>query len=348
MLLKMASVLSTLFVLNLSFPHSAKAEECPDNREALGTSRVMKVSTSQGPVGLVSYKKTLDLQDKEVVLTFDDGPIPNRTSAVLATLAKECVKATFFTVGTMASAYPKLVQDEAAAGHSIGTHTWSHRYLTQRRNRNVAHYQIGGGLHAANVALGDQRQALSPFFRFPGLNHNKRLDAFVAKNGLISVSVDIVADDWLLITPKEVLKRTLARLEQRGRGIILMHDIHNRTVQMLPELLRELKTRGYKVVHIVPDYQETKVALNSLDEPENKAYQNAMTRTRTKLAKLAPLDDAPVLEAPRVVDYIVEQNLMPSKSSPIKGAKLQISGFKRGDISPITIPFSKVVMRGLQ
>ncbi len=348
MLRKALLVGSFLLLNSVAFSGLVRAESCPGNPDALGTSRVMKVSALQGPVGLVSYKKTLDLQDREVVLTFDDGPIPNRTSAVLASLAKECVKATFFTVGVMASAYPKLVQEAAMAGHSIGTHTWSHRYLTQKRNRNTAQYQIGGGLHAANVALGDQKQSLSPFFRFPGLNHNKRLDAFVAKNGLISVSVDIVADDWLLITPKEVLKRTLARLEQRGRGIILMHDIHNRTVQMLPELLTELKTRGYKVVHIVPDYQETQVALNNLNEPDNRAFQLAMVRTRTKLAKLAPVDEAPVVQAPIMVEAAPSVEAKPVVATAVKTAKFQTAGLKRADMSPVSASFTKLEIRGLQ
>jgi peptidoglycan-N-acetylglucosamine deacetylase len=338
----LSSVLT--FIFNT---HIAQAENCPNNPDALGTSRVMKVSSAQGPVGLVSYKKTLDLQDKEVVLTFDDGPIPQRTPAVLAALAKECVKATFFTVGTMAGAYPKLVQAEAEAGHSIGTHTWSHRYLTQKRNRNVAQYQIGGGLHAAHVALGDQKDSLSPFFRFPELNHNKRLDAFVAKSGLISMSVDIVADDWLLITPKEVLKRTLARLEQRGRGIILMHDIHNRTVVMLPELLRELKQRGYKVVHIVPDHQETQIALNNLAEPENKSFQLAMARTRTKLAKLAPLDDAPIVQTPQTVETVAVEVLVPRAKVQTIGY-VQNSSLRQGDFAPVRSSFVKLEMRGSQ
>ncbi len=343
-----AFFLSTLLVATLNI-NTVKANDCPNNPDALGTSRVMKVSSTQGPVGLVSYKKTLDLQDKEVILTFDDGPIPHRTPAVLATLAKECVKATFFTVGTMAGAYPKLVQAQAAAGHSIGTHTWSHRYLTQKRNRNVAQYQIGGGLHAAHVALGDQKEALSPFFRFPGLNHNKRLDAFVAKNGLISMSVDIVADDWLLITPKEVLKRTLARLGARGRGIILMHDIHNRTVVMLPELLRELKQRGYKVVHIVPDKQETQIALNNLAEPDNRTFQLAMARTRTKLAKLAPLDDAPLTQAPQVVEPVAVSAASVVAKANVQGVGfVKHSGLKQGDVAPIQASFVKLEMRGSQ
>ncbi len=330
---------------------NAWAENCPGNPDALGVSRVMKVSAKEGPVGLVSYKKTLDLQDHEVILTFDDGPIAHRTPAVLATLARECVKATFFTVGTMASAYPKLVQAEAEAGHSIGTHTWSHRYLTQRRNRNVAQYQIGGGLHAANVALGEQKAALSPFFRFPGLNHNKRLDAFVERNGLISVSVDIVADDWLLITPQEVLKRTLARLEQRKRGIILMHDIHNRTVVMLPELLRELKARGYKVVHMVPDYQETQVALANLAEPDNRAFQLAMTRTRTRLAKLAPLEQAPVASAPQPVETVVLTQVASGMASvdSLQGvANLQRVGATQLTLAPVAATIRKVEIRGFQ
>ncbi|MBX9646321.1 MAG: polysaccharide deacetylase family protein [Xanthobacteraceae bacterium] len=267
--------------------------EC-SNPDALGVSRVMPVSVADGPVGLASYKRTLALDDHEVVLTFDDGPIANRTPAVLKALERECVKATFFTVGVMAAAYPKLVQETAQAGHTIGTHTWSHRYLTQRRNRNAADFQIGGGLHAANVALGEEKAALSPFFRFPGLNHNKRLDAFVAENGLISVSVDIVGDDWLFITPDQVLQRTMARLEQKKKGIILLHDIQNRTVQMLPALLRQLKERGYRVVHIVPDETETRVALAKLGEPQSRSFQIAMARTRTKIAKLGAPDLAPV------------------------------------------------------
>ncbi len=305
-MLRTALLAGTLFAA-LSFVAATGvfAEDCPGNPNALGVSRVMPVSAKEGPVGVVSYKKTLNLQDHEVVLTFDDGPIAHRTPAVLAALAKECVKATFFTVGTMAAAYPKLVQEEAAAGHTIGTHTWSHRYLTQRRNRYAAEFQIGGGLHAANTALGDQKGALSPFFRFPGLNHNKRLDGFVTSNGLMSVSVDIVADDWLMIGPNEVLKRTLARLESRGRGIILLHDIHNRTVQMLPELLRELKARNYKVVHMVADHSETEVALANLSEPQSRNFQLAMIRAKGKIAKFATLDPAPVTSSPAPVEPVM-------------------------------------------
>ena len=302
-------------VLALSLSGAAKAD-CSDPA-ALGISRTLTLSVADGPVGLVSYRKSLALEDHEVVLTFDDGPIPHRTPAVLKALEQECVKATFFTVGVMAAAYPKLVQDTAQAGHTIGTHSWSHRYLTQRRNRNAAAFQIGGGLHAANIALGDRTAALSPFFRFPGLNHNKRLDTFVAENGLISVSVDVVGDDWLFITPDQVMKRTLARLDQRKKGIILLHDIQSRTVQMLPSLLKELKVRGYRIVHIVPEKKETEIALAHIAEPRTNTFQTAMARTRTKLASLKALDPAPVSFSPQPLEQAPRSANVPARVASI-------------------------------
>ena len=303
---------------------AARAEECPGNPDALGTSRILPLSVENGPVGLLSYRKSLPLDDHEVVLTFDDGPVPQRTPAVLDALSKECVKATFFTVGVMAAAYPKLIQDEARAGHTIGTHSWSHKYLTQRRNRNAAAFQISGGLHAANVALGEEQASLSPFFRFPGLNHNKRLDAYVADNSLIAISVDIVGDDWLFVTPAEVMRRTLARLEQRGRGIILLHDIQNRTAQMLPGLLRELKARGYKVVHIVPERAETQLALAKLSEPQSHSFQIAMAKTRTRIARLAAPDPAPIVSAPQPVETVASASFVVAGAAPLAQSFLRV------------------------
>lgn len=302
----------------------ARAEECPGNPDALGTARILPLSVENGPVGLLSYKKSLPLEDHEVVLTFDDGPIPQRTPAVLAALSHECVKATFFTVGIMSATYPKLVQDEAQAGHTIGTHSWSHKYLTQRRNRNAAEFQIAGGLHAADVALGEEKASLSPFFRFPGLNHNRRLDSYVADRGLIAISVDVVGDDWLFITPEQVMKRTLARLEQKGRGIILLHDIQHRTAQMLPDLLRELKVRGYKVVHIVPERAETQIALARLAEPQAHSFQTAMAKTRTRIAKLSQPDQAPVASAPEPLETVAAAPLQLARAAPSPGAFLRV------------------------
>jgi len=255
--------------------------------EALGTHRTLKLSAADGPVGVFNYKKTLNLADREVVLTFDDGPMPRRTPAVLDALEAECVKATFFVVGSMAAAYPDILQSTARAGHTIGTHTWSHRYLNRTKAQKTREEQIAGGLHATNIALGGENRAqLSPLFRFPGLGRTRALDRFVEANGLLSMSVDVVSDDWRRISPDEVLKRTLARLDARGKGILLLHDIQPRTVAMLPDLLKELKARGYRIVHVTADAKETEVALANLAEPQGRGFQVAMARTRQKLEVL--------------------------------------------------------------
>lgn len=264
---------------------AAKAEECrPD---ALGTHRTLKVSAADGALGVFNYRKTLDLSDKEVVLTFDDGPMARKTPAVLKALADECVRATFFVVGSMVAAYPDVLRQTAAAGHTIGTHTWSHAYLNRVRSHERKSNQIAGGLQAANIVLGeDYRDQLTPMFRFPGLGRNRNLDRFVEQNGLIAMSIDIDSRDWVRQTPQQVLHRTIARLEARGKGILLMHDIQARTVAMLPEFLRELKARGYKIVHVTADPTETRVALANLGEPQTRTFQVVMARTKTKLQVL--------------------------------------------------------------
>src|SRR5206468_2985087 len=79
---------------------AAKATECPGNPNPLGVARIVEIDTTGGPgFGFQHYKNYDFLNPKEVVLTFDDGPLPNRTTAVLAALNAECTKAIFFSVG---------------------------------------------------------------------------------------------------------------------------------------------------------------------------------------------------------------------------------------------------------
>src|SRR5215475_16131910 len=85
----------------------ASAETCPGNPDALGTSRVLTINPGEFiRLGTLQYNQTLPLKDHEVVLTFDDGPLPPSTEFILDTLASQCVKATYFLVGQMAHAYP--------------------------------------------------------------------------------------------------------------------------------------------------------------------------------------------------------------------------------------------------
>jgi peptidoglycan/xylan/chitin deacetylase (PgdA/CDA1 family) len=230
---------------------SAQAQ-CPDNPSALGTARVIAVAPAEhGRVGTLQYAETLPLEDHEVVLTFDDGPIPHTTIRILDMLAAECVKATFFSVGMMAHAAPQVLQRAAADGHTIGTHTQTHPLRMDRLPIDRARAEIDTGIASVKAALGDSA-AVAPFMRIPGLGRTAAIEAYAASAGLMVWSGDFGADDWKRIGPDEVRARALAAIEHKGRGILVLHDTHERTVAALPGLLDELKRRRYHIVHVVP------------------------------------------------------------------------------------------------
>jgi peptidoglycan/xylan/chitin deacetylase (PgdA/CDA1 family) len=201
-------------------------------------------------MGTFQYRTTLPLEDREVVLTFDDGPLPPYTGKVLDALKSECVKATFFVVGAMAQYAPGLLRREAAEGHTIGTHTQHHANL-QHVPLDKAKDEILKGIQAVQAVLG-QGGKVAPYFRFPYLDSTKAAEDFAINQNLIVWSIDFHASDWNRLSPDQVMAVALSRLEQRGRGIILLHDIHARTAAALPGILAELKKRGYKIVHVVP------------------------------------------------------------------------------------------------
>src|SRR5476651_2437235 len=148
---------------------SAFAAECPGNPGALGTSRTLVVDPREHPrIGTMQYGETLPLQDHEVVLTFDDGPLPPHSTQVLDILASQCVKATFFIIGRMARQFPEGVRRVRDAGHSIGTHSQNHPLSMNRMPIERARQEIDDGIAATTAALGDFT-SLAPFFRIPGL-----------------------------------------------------------------------------------------------------------------------------------------------------------------------------------
>ena len=115
-------------VVGVSVP--ASAETCPGNPDALGTGRVLTINPDEFTLlGTMQYQQTLPLGDREVVITFDDGPLLPYTNIILDTLASQCVKATYFLVGQMASVYPSVVRHIYNEGHTIGTHSQHHPRL---------------------------------------------------------------------------------------------------------------------------------------------------------------------------------------------------------------------------
>jgi len=242
-----------LTLFGLSCLHG-RAEECPGNPQALGTSRVLAVDAATTPrVGGKEFEQTLPLEPKEVVLTFDDGPWPSTTPRVLDALKHECVRATFFLLGKNAAAAPALVRREAAEGHTVASHTWSHPLL-DRRYPESAQGEVERGIAAVDAALGPPNgpPPATRFFRFPGFASTPALLDLLAKRKIVVFGADLWASDWNPMTPPQELRLMLDRLEAAGRGIILFHDTKAATAAMLPAFLRALKSRGYRIVHTVP------------------------------------------------------------------------------------------------
>ncbi len=202
-------------------------------------------------IGTMQYGKTLPLRDHEVVLTFDDGPLPKYSYKILDILAAHCAKATFFLVGRQANANPEGVRKIRDAGHTIATHTQNHPGTMNRLPVDQAQKEIEDGIASVTAALGDGT-APAPFFRIPGLGRSDVIEDYAEAKGLQIWSADFPADDWRNVSSARVYDLAIQRLEAKGKGILLLHDIQARTVAALPRILSELKARGYRIVHVVP------------------------------------------------------------------------------------------------
>jgi peptidoglycan/xylan/chitin deacetylase (PgdA/CDA1 family) len=218
------------------------------NPDALGVSRTVVIDTTGGPgFGFLQYKQFDFLADKEVVLTFDDGPWPT-TPTVLKALADECTKAVFFPIGLHTTYHPEILKQVAAAGHTIGSHTWSHAHLDSKKlTEQQAKDEIEKGFSAVKMALG---AAPSPFFRFPALAHTQATLAYLNTRNVAMFSVDVDSLDFKSSSADQVIQTVMTKLDKQGKGIILMHDLQKHTAQALPTLLRRLKAGGYKVVEM--------------------------------------------------------------------------------------------------
>jgi peptidoglycan/xylan/chitin deacetylase (PgdA/CDA1 family) len=252
----------------------ARAADCP-RKDTLGTSRILAVDAVHTPrVGLKNFPQTVPLDDHEVVLTFDDGPWPPTTPRVLAALAKECVRATFFLIGKPASEHPEMVRRIAAEGHTIGHHTWLHRSLMRIRPSETTE-EIDHGISAVEMALHGVATTTpsTPFFRFPGFETTPATLDLLQSRGIMVFGADLWASDWNPMTPKQELKLLIDRLKVARKGIILLHDPKAQTAAMLPDFVRYLRDNHYRVVHLVlaapdkkPDHVPSAANLSPADK----------------------------------------------------------------------------------
>jgi peptidoglycan-N-acetylglucosamine deacetylase len=218
------------------------------NPDALGVSRVVVVDTTGGPgFGFQQFKQLDFLTDKEVVLTFDDGPWPT-TPSVLKTLADECTKAVFFPIGKHSTYHPEILKQVAAAGHTVGAHTWSHAHLDSKKlSEAQVKEEIEKGFSAIKMALGANP---APFFRFPALQHNPASVEYLGSRNIAMFSCDVDSFDYKSKDAAQIINTVMTKLDKQGKGIILMHDLQKHTAEALPTLLRRLKAGGYKVVQM--------------------------------------------------------------------------------------------------
>jgi peptidoglycan/xylan/chitin deacetylase (PgdA/CDA1 family) len=232
---------------------------CNNTPDALGVSRVVQIDTTGGPgFGFEHFKQLDFLKDKEVVLTFDDGPWQVNTPSVLKTLADQCTTGIFFPIGKHATYYPEILKQVAAAGHTIGAHTWSHANLNNKKlTEPQRKAEIEKGFSAVKWALG---AAPAPFFRFPALQHPPEMVTYLGERNIGIFSCDLDSFDFKSSKPQQVVDNIFKKLDKLGKGIILMHDFQKHTAEALPEILRRLKAGGYKVVQMKPKAPVTTIA----------------------------------------------------------------------------------------
>jgi len=226
-------------------PPVAAPVNCPGHPDALGISRVVEIDTTGGPgFGFEHFKQYDFLQPGEVVLTFDDGPWPRNTAEVLAALAANCTKAVFFPIGEHTMWAPEILKQVDAAGHTIGSHTWSHKDLSKLLAQD-AKDEIEKGVSAVAWGLG---HPASPFFRFPALRHPPEMVTYLGERNIAVFSTDMDSFDFKIRKPDQVIASVLTKLKKNGKGIVLMHDFQRATADAAPELLKQLKLNGYKIV----------------------------------------------------------------------------------------------------
>jgi peptidoglycan-N-acetylglucosamine deacetylase len=256
-------------------PHAAApaAASCPGNPNALGVARTVEIDTTGGPgFGFEHFKSHDFLREGEVVLTFDDGPWPKNTLAVLNALNAHCTKAIFFPIGIHATWEPSILKKVAEGGHAVGSHTWCHQDLSKTKghcrinNKTVAvEYdpkdEIEKGISAVRWAAG---MPTAPYFRFPALRQPPELIAYLGQRNIAIFSADFDSFDFKMRKPEAVRQAVMAKLKKNGKGIALMHDFQHATADAAMGLLNDLKAGGYKIVFMKP--KEPVKTIASYDE----------------------------------------------------------------------------------
>jgi peptidoglycan/xylan/chitin deacetylase (PgdA/CDA1 family) len=268
-----ASAAPTVVAQGGPAPAPPKTASSCSNPDAIGVGRVVEIDTTGGPgFGSDHFKSHDFLREGEVVLTFDDGPWPKTTQAVLAALTAHCTKAIFFPIGLHATYEPGVLKQVAAAGHAVGSHTWCHQDLSKTKGKcqvagktQAVEYdpkdEIEKGISAVRWAVGGPT---APYFRFPALRQPPELIEYLGTRNIGIFSADLDSFDFKMRKPEQVRQSVMAKLKKQGKGIVLLHDFQRVTAEAAMDMLNDLKAGGYKVVFMKPKFPVTTIA--SYDE----------------------------------------------------------------------------------
>lgn len=236
---------AVLLAVVMAFAVPGQAADCGPDK--LGTSRTIMLKKGAGGAwGGQQHAPLAGLAPGEVVLTFDDGPVPQLTPQVLDALKSECAQATFFMTGSHLDTSPAIARRVVAEGHSVGIHSYAHPNLTALSDSAQL-----DDLAQAQAAYQRVFGHPAPAYRFPFLAETPTMLAALAKDGIAVFSIDLGIADWQPADTTPVLVERLAKeLEGKPGGIILMHDANGPTAAALPSLLRTLKEKGFKLVHV--------------------------------------------------------------------------------------------------
>ena len=310
------------------------ATECKDPEKALGVSRVVEIDTSSGPIfGTATKREKEDsfLAPDEVVLTFDDGPVPWVTEPILDTLDAFCTKATFFSVGEMALSYPAMTKEVLARGHTVGTHTWSHPNNLKRLSLDKAKDQIERGFAAVALAAST---GIAPFFRFPGLNDSDELLAYLQSRNIASFTVDVISNDSFIGSPQRIADRTVKLAVQQNGGILLFHDLKKPTAKALPAILAGLKAKGFKVVHLRA--KANVVPLATLDAELQPILAKAPSRTLVPFYGPVPPPKTPSGEDPATTLLAPAAKVRLSEVPPAEDKRVAAQPLRRRTSTPVS------------
>lgn len=204
--------------------------------------------------------------ERIVALTFDDGPnpLPTRTPALLDALKKEGATGTFFVVGSMVEKSPNLVTRMFHEGHEIANHSFSHPNLTY-----LTASAVEKELCRTSVAVRDLTGVRPRFYRPPGGNFNTQTVEAARALGLAGAywTLDAIRLETAPLPPRELTKYILQNV--RPGSIVLMHNAPDNTVAAIPDIVRGLRERGYKIVTMTELLKRSKPVLKTAATPKD-------------------------------------------------------------------------------